>query len=82
MNQTIGGALAGLMGQPESGPEPQRVPVMIIEALPGGFVLTTQTQQNCRRAERRELVPNADALVSAINRWCATEVRGMTPGQS
>lgn len=46
---------------------PQTIPVLKIERLPGGFVVTKHAMPFSPM--RREVVPNADALVSAVREW-------------
>lgn len=41
--------------------------VLVIEQLEGGFIVTAQSDYGDRGA--RQVVPNVDALIGAVNRW-------------
>lgn len=51
----------------------QAIPTMVIEAVEGGFAITTHVAHMGRYGDsgspRRSVVPNVDALIGAVNRW-------------
>lgn len=64
MNQGLLGGVQGV-GAAEKG---QRVPVMVIEALPGGYMLTEGATCGWQQ-QRRSVVPNLDVLLNTIAGW-------------
>lgn len=58
----MGGALTGTGRARPRGPR-----MLHIEELPGGFVVCSQTDYGDQG--QRQVVPNVDALINAVNRW-------------
>lgn len=51
--------------------ERQKLPMMEIQCLPGGYIVTTTDHGNYPSPIHRDVVPNLDALVSTVQRWAA-----------
>lgn len=82
--------LAGLLGAPpllEAQDKPQRVPIIVIEALPGGYMITRHPGDgvNPHVTQRRSVVPNMDVLLNTVASWArdaeARELAGDNAGK-
>lgn len=62
MNQGLGQLLA----PPEAGQKQQRVPVIMIEALPGGYAITQHWGEGGFGSQRRSVVGNRDLLLGVV----------------